>query len=240
MHPISISLKGSREKPGRPSDGQRGPLRSTRQKEDSPHLPLSAQCHQDGGAEAWPGMLAQGQTSGGFTDIPGDAMGGAGGASPFPAFVSSSPSLGWSRGWFLWHSCAGIPLARRSGTGEACSGWARPGGPSVRSETSGDSGPREKVLAGAQFGAGATDLYVVPLKPPELGRLLLRAWSPSREGGRRGSGQVEPTPITSCNIPHPPECPGAWQNARPHPVSSGGRGERNVHFVVSKKISRNF
>lgn len=45
MHPISISLEGSREKPAQPGDGQTGPLRSTRQEEGSPHLPLSAQCH---------------------------------------------------------------------------------------------------------------------------------------------------------------------------------------------------
>lgn len=193
MHPISISLKGSREKPARPGDGQRGPLRSTGQEERCPHLPLSARVITSGeqkhGQEHW----QKARCPGGFTDVPHDAVGG--GQRGFPQPCLPPPTPGCSPGWFLWHSCAGIPMARRSGTGEACSGWGNPGEPLVESQTFGDSGPREKfLLAGAQFRAGAMDPYTVPPNTPELWRPCVY-FGPGALCGRRGS--VRPSQLPS-------------------------------------------
>lgn len=63
MHPISISLKGSREKPAWANDGQIGPLGGAGQEEGSLRLPLCAECHHVTGAEARPGTLGKGQMS---------------------------------------------------------------------------------------------------------------------------------------------------------------------------------
>lgn len=97
MHPISISLEGSREKPAQPGDGQTGPLRSTRQKEGSPHLPLSAQCHhireQKHGQEHW----QKARCLGGFADNPDYAVGGG---SLSPAFLPWPGLFSWGQGEF--------------------------------------------------------------------------------------------------------------------------------------------
>lgn len=54
----------------------------------------------------------------------------------------------------------------------------------MESQTFGDSGPREKVLTGAEFRAGAMDLHTMPQKPPEFGDFVFTLGLEPLAGGR--------------------------------------------------------
>lgn len=120
-------------------------------------------------------------------------MGGGQRGLPQPCLPPPTP--GCSPSWFLWHSCARIPMARRSGAGEACSGWGNPGEPLVESQTFGDSGPREKfLLAGAEFRAGAMDPYTCPRRPQNFGDHVFTLGLEPFVGGGAPSGRADSHP----------------------------------------------
>lgn len=107
MHPISISLKGSREKAAQPDDGQIGPLCRARQEKDSPHLSLCQvpSCHRSSMARN------TGERPGGQGASLRCSDGSVRGPEEAPSDLPSSPAcavllIG------AWHSSIGRPLAR--------------------------------------------------------------------------------------------------------------------------------